>query len=172
MLLSNWHFPPVPVLLVVGGLSILFLNKPRTPLTGLAILPILAFVYANVFPMYFARTGFSISSTVAATSLPCLCLTIFLRRLFSVKIADRAQYSDKKATKDGLLAFVGAGAIIVATAYTPNHCFNAKCKLGTILIGPSPFADFWFASFFGGFATFGCLAALYLILQRRMALRR
>lgn len=58
MLFSHWHFPPAPVLLLLGGLWILFREKPRTPLTGLATLPILAFAYSNVFPMYFARTGF------------------------------------------------------------------------------------------------------------------
>jgi hypothetical protein len=172
LLLSYWHFPPVPLLLVLGGLWVLFREKPRTPLTGLATFPILAFVYANVFPIYFTRTGFSIASTVAATSLPCLCWSIFLERLLRAKIADRAQYSDAKALMDALLAFVVSTVIIVVAAYTPDHCSNAKCKFGEILFGPRIFFDFWFASVFGGAATLVSLLALYLVFRRRITLRR
>ncbi|MGZ2458696.1 hypothetical protein [Rhizobium anhuiense] len=172
MLLSNWHFPPVPVFLALGGLWILFREKLRTPLTGLATLPILAFVYANVFPIYFTRTGFSIALTVAATSLPFMCLSIFLQRLLRTKIADRAQYSDAKALMDALLAFVISTVIIIVAAYTPDHCSNAKCEFGEILFGPLIFVDFWFASIYGGVAASGALSALYRVFRRRITLRR
>ncbi|MGO7309704.1 hypothetical protein ACCS91_38750, partial [Rhizobium ruizarguesonis] len=88
-----------------------------------------------------------------------------------VKIAGRAEYSDAKTTKDALLAFVSATAIVLVTAYTPDNCLTAKCKLGAILIGSSPLANFWFASFFGGLTTLGSLLALYLVVNRRSALR-
>ncbi|PDS34835.1 hypothetical protein CO665_28175 [Rhizobium anhuiense] len=141
-------------------------------MTGLAALPILAFIYANVFPIYFTRTGFSIALTVAATSLPFLYWSIILQRLLREEIADRAQYSDAKAFMDALLAFVISTVIIVVAAYTPDHCSNAKCKFGEILFGPLIFVDFWFASIFGGLAASGALSALYRVFRRRITLRR
>lgn len=162
----------MPVLVVLGSLWILFCKNPRGLATGLATPPILAFVYANIFPNHFPRTGFSISSTVAATSLPCLCLWIVLHKLSGAKIVEREQFSDAKAFKNALLGIVSATAIILVTAYTPHHCVTAKCQLGKILFGPSPFADFWFASFFGGFTTLTSSFAIYFVFERRRALRR
>lgn len=169
-IVTHVYFPPVPALLALVSLSILVFKRPKHWLVALAGLPILAFIHANVFSFYFARTLSSILLAVSVTVLPCLVFGLVFQRMWGVTGPNRETLSDAKPVKHLFLMLAGAAMWVALATYTPEHCFTAKCKISDALFGPSPFANFWIASFLGGLHALAALSALQQVAVR--ALRR
>lgn len=101
-------------------------------------LPHQAFIYANVFPIFFARTAFSILLAVFAAVLPCLALALIFQRLWGLTYATKETLSDAKAIRGIVLALVGAAVWIALATFTSEHCFTTKCNARSATLYSDP----------------------------------
>jgi hypothetical protein len=171
-IVTHVYFPPIPALAAAVSLMFVIFERPKNWLIVLAGFPILAFVYAIVFPIFFARTVFSILLTVFATVLPCLALALVFQRLWGLTYATKEALSDTKAIRGTVLVLLSAAVWTALATYTPDHCFTTKCKIGDFLFGPRSFANFWSASLFGGLHASAAFIFFYVLVIRHVASRR
>lgn len=168
-IVTHVYFPPVPALLALVSLLFLLFERPKHWMIALVGFPILAFINANIFQIYFARTLSSILLAVSVTALPCLTLALFLQRQWDAYVPSREILSNAKAARLIASTMIVAAVFTIGIAYAPEYCFTAKCKLGDFLLGPRRFNIFWFACLVG--ASFASMAFLALKLIAVRALR-
>ncbi|MEH2701583.1 hypothetical protein DXU03_31330 [Rhizobium johnstonii] len=166
-LLLNWHFPPVPVFFALGALWIMFRENPRTWFSAVTSVPALAYLYANIFVIFFKRSPVSVSVAVLATAVPCLCLSLFFMQRLRVKYFGNPKFSSAKAFLYGICGLAAASLATCGAAYVPAHCSNQKCEVGVSLFGPLDYAAFWFACVWSGLIGSMSLLALYAVVRGR-----
>ena len=170
-LFLNWYFPPVPVLFALGGLWIMFRENPRTWFSAVTSVAVLAYLYANIFVIYFSRSPISMFVAVLATAVPCLCLSLFLIQRLRVKSIGNPEFSGAKAILYATCGLVVASLVTYGAAYVPAHCSNAKCEVGVSLFGPLDYAIVWGTCLWSGLMASMSLLALYAVVSGRWGWR-
>ncbi|ANM07194.1 hypothetical protein AMC78_PC00051 (plasmid) [Rhizobium phaseoli] len=169
-LLLNWHFPPIPMLLAIGSLWVMFRENPRTWSSAITCVPVLGYLNTNVFAIYFSRTPISISAAVAATAVPCLCLSFFLMRRLRVKSIGNPKFSRAKAALYAICGLAFASVVAYGAAYVPADCTTPKCEFGVSLFGSLDYCIVWFACVWSGMMASVSLLALYAVISGRWGL--
>ncbi|WP_145964840.1 hypothetical protein [Rhizobium leguminosarum] len=170
LLILRWEFPLIPALFALAShLTFVFQEfykpGPKSWETPILCVPILAYIYANIFSILVERTPASMLLASLATALPSAWLAIYFFYSRQIRRKPDPQISTLK-----MLGYALAGlALIAIAAYglaEISACTDAKCRRGAELFGHLEFGRYYLICLVGGMIGMSSLLLLHDALRR------
>ncbi|MBB4573317.1 hypothetical protein [Rhizobium lentis] len=168
LLILQWEFPLFPALSALASHFIFVFQEfykpgPKSAETSILCVPILAYVYANVFSILVDRTPASMLLASLATAIPSAFLAIYFIHSRQIERKSKPKIS---TTKMFVFALAGLALVALSAYGLAELPACTKCRRGVELIGHLEFERYYLICLFGGMIGMSSFLFLHEALRR------